>query len=82
MIKTNNCGTNQLNIIVQPSFFLKYGYIPFKAIIVKTFIMIKHNGIMRITPAHDLVSLQIAKDHELPIDYFAIDQDGRFTKHA
>jgi len=44
--------------------------------------MFVNNGIMRITPAHDLFSLQIAKDHELPIDHFAIDQDGCFTKHA
>ncbi|MBU0627273.1 class I tRNA ligase family protein [Patescibacteria group bacterium] len=44
--------------------------------------MFANNGIMRITPAHDLFSLQIAKDHDLPIDCFAIDQDGCFTKHA
>ena len=44
--------------------------------------MFANNGIMRITPAHDLFSLQIAKDHKLPIDHFAIDQDGNFTKYA
>lgn len=41
-----------------------------------------NNGIIRITPAHDFFSLQIAKDHKLPVDHFAIDQDGCFTKHA
>ncbi|PJA48958.1 MAG: hypothetical protein CO170_01060 [candidate division SR1 bacterium CG_4_9_14_3_um_filter_40_9] len=44
--------------------------------------MFANNGIIRITPAHDLFSLQIAKDHKLPVDHFAIDQDGCFTKHA
>lgn len=44
--------------------------------------MFANNWIIRITPAHDLFSLQIAKDHKLPVDYFAIDQDWCFTKHA
>lgn len=38
--------------------------------------------IIRITPAHDLFSLQIAKDHDLPLDHFAIDQEWCFTKFA
>ena len=44
--------------------------------------MFANNGIIRITPAHDLFSLQIAKDHKLPVDHFAVDQDGCFTKYA
>lgn len=38
--------------------------------------------IMRITPTHDKKSLMIAQKHGLPIDRFAIDKDGCFTKSA
>lgn len=44
--------------------------------------MFANNGIIRITPAHDLFSLQIAKDHQLPVDHFAIDQNGCFTEYS
>jgi len=42
----------------------------------------KGTGIMRITPAHDKISLIIAQKHELQIDKFAINKNGCFTKSA
>lgn len=44
--------------------------------------MTKDNGVFRITPGHDLMSLEIAKDHNLPLDQYAIDRDGKFTELA
>lgn len=42
----------------------------------------KGTGIMRITPAHDKLSLMIAQKHQLKIDKFAIDKSGCFTESA
>lgn len=39
-------------------------------------------GVYRVTPGHDKLWLAIAKDHNLPIDTYAIDKDWYFTKHA
>jgi valyl-tRNA synthetase len=39
-------------------------------------------GIMRITPAHDKLSLLIAQKHNLQIDKFAIKKNGCFTESA
>lgn len=41
-----------------------------------------HGGIMRITPAHDTVSLAIAKDHNLPLNIESYDSYGNFSEHA
>lgn len=41
-----------------------------------------HGGICRITPGHDQLSLAIAKDHNLPLDCYAVDEHGYFTSHA
>ena len=41
-----------------------------------------HGWIMRITPAHDTVSLSIAKDHGLPLDVESFDASGNFSAHA
>jgi valyl-tRNA synthetase len=37
---------------------------------------------MRVTPAHDTVSLSIAKDHGLPLDVESFDASGNFSAHA
>ena len=42
----------------------------------------KGTGIMRITPAHDKISLLIAQKHNLQIDKFAINKNGCFTESA
>lgn len=42
----------------------------------------QHWGIMRITPAHDKLSLLIAKDHDLPLDVESFDSFWNFSKHA
>lgn len=39
-------------------------------------------GVYRVTPGHDKLWLAIAKDHNLPIDTYAIDKDGYFTENA
>ena len=41
-----------------------------------------HGGIMRITPAHDDLSLSIAKDHDLPLNVESYDSYGNFSEHA
>lgn len=38
--------------------------------------------VYRVTPGHDKLWLEIAKDHNLPIDVYAIDKNGLFTEHA
>lgn len=42
----------------------------------------EHWWIMRITPAHDKVSLTIAKDHGLPLDIESFDSFWNFSSHA
>lgn len=42
----------------------------------------KGTGIIRVTPAHDKQSLIIAQKNNLPLDRFAIDKSGCFTKSA
>ncbi len=39
-------------------------------------------GVLKITPAHDPDDYQIGLRHELPLDVFAIDKDGKFTEMA
>lgn len=41
-----------------------------------------HGGIMRITPAHNDLSLSIAKDHDLPLNVESYDSHGNFSEHA
>ena len=41
-----------------------------------------HGWIMRITPAHDDLSLSIAKDHDLPLNIASYDSYGNFSDHA
>ncbi len=38
--------------------------------------------VYRVTPGHDKLWLAIAKDHDLPIDTYAIDKDGFFTDNG
>ncbi|AHB40961.1 hypothetical protein P148_SR1C00001G0151 [candidate division SR1 bacterium RAAC1_SR1_1] len=42
----------------------------------------RYGGVYRVTPGHDKLGLAIAKDHNLPIDTYAIDKDGYFTENA
>lgn len=42
----------------------------------------RYGGVYRVTPGHDKLGLAIAKDHNLPIDTYAIDKDGYFTDNA
>jgi len=44
--------------------------------------MTKDDWVIRITPWHDAFSLIIAKDHNLPLNRFAVDSDGSFTDLA
>lgn len=44
--------------------------------------MTKEDGVIRIVPAHDALSLEIAKDHNLPLDLYAIDKQGNFSDLA
>jgi valyl-tRNA synthetase len=39
-------------------------------------------GALKITPTHDPVDFEIAQRNNLPMDVFAIDKKGIFTKHA
>jgi valyl-tRNA synthetase len=39
-------------------------------------------GALKITPTHDATDFEIAKRHNLPMDVFAFDKQGRFTHHA
>jgi len=41
--------------------------------------MTKDDWVMRICPSHDILSLDIAKDHNLPLDLYAMTFDGNFT---
>ncbi|MEI6426665.1 MAG: hypothetical protein WCO66_04965, partial [Candidatus Absconditabacteria bacterium] len=42
----------------------------------------RHGGIMRITPGHDNLSLDIAKDHDLPLHVESYDSWGNFSQDA
>lgn|GEM_PF-1353910 len=44
--------------------------------------MTKNYGLMRVCPGHDVLSLGIAKTHNLPLDVYAIGFDGNFTELA
>ncbi|MDD2565480.1 MAG: valine--tRNA ligase, partial [Candidatus Gracilibacteria bacterium] len=39
-------------------------------------------GVLKITPAHDPADFQIAKKHNLKLDFSAIDRNGRMTREA
>ncbi len=39
-------------------------------------------GVYRVTPGHDEIGFEIAKDHNLPTDVYAIDQNWVFTDNA
>lgn len=44
--------------------------------------MTHEDGVKRITPGHDAFSLELAKDHNLSLNRYAVDHDGNFTELA
>jgi valyl-tRNA synthetase len=42
----------------------------------------RYGGVYRVSPGHDKIGLEIAKDHNLPIDTYAVDEHWLFTEHA
>ncbi len=44
--------------------------------------MTKDDGVIRVVPGHDALSLAIAKDHNLDINLYAIGTDSKFTSLA
>jgi valyl-tRNA synthetase len=39
-------------------------------------------GALKITPTHDANDFEIAQRHNLPMDIYAFDKEGRYTQHA
>jgi valyl-tRNA synthetase len=42
----------------------------------------KNNGIKRVCPCVDVESIALAEKHNLPLDHYVFDREGRYTQYA
>jgi valyl-tRNA synthetase len=42
----------------------------------------KNNGIKRVCPCADKESIALAEKHQLPLDHYVFDREGRYTQYA